>query len=142
MKQNHLTRLLVIAVLLVSLLVIGSAAGTLTEGQQIRGDCNGDGAINMKDVLILRKYIADLPVEFADHVCSVSPSETQPTAPSYTTPSETQPSETQPSYTTPSETQPSYTQPSETQPSYTQPSETQPSYTQPSQTQPSQTQPR
>ena len=147
MKQNHLTRLLVIAVLLVSLLVIGSAAGTLTEGQQIRGDCNGDGAINMKDVLILRKYIADLPVEFADHVCSASPSESQPTAPSYTTPSETQPSYTQPSYTTPSETQPSetqpsYTTPSETQPSYTQPSQTQPSQTQPSQTQPSQTQPQ
>ena len=63
MKQNHLTRLLVIAVLLVSLLVIGSAAGTLTEGQQIRGDCNGDGAINMKDVLALRKIIAGLAVE-------------------------------------------------------------------------------
>ncbi len=137
MNQKHLTRLFVIAAMIVSLLVIGSAAGTLTEGQQIRGDCNGDGAINMKDVLILRKYIADLPVEFADHICSVSPSETQPTAPSYT-----QPSETQPSYTQPSETQPSYTQPSETQPSYTQPSETQPSETQPSQTQPSQSQPQ
>ena len=112
MKQKRLSQLLVIVALLVSLIVIGSAAGTLTEGQQIRGDCNGDGAINMKDVLILRKYIADLPVEFADHICSADPSETQPTAPSYT-----QPSETQPSYTTPSETQPSYTQPSETQPS-------------------------
>ncbi len=147
MNQKHLTRLFVIAAMIVSLLVIGSAAGTLTEGQQIRGDCNGDGAINMKDVLILRKYIADLPVEFADHICSVSPSETQPTAPSYTQPSETQPSytqpsETQPSYTQPSETQPSYTQPSETQPSETQPSYTQPSETQPSQTQPSQSQPQ
>ena len=126
----------------------------LTDGQMVRGDCNGDGAINMKDVLILRKYIADLPVEFADHVCSVSPSasetdpvwtmptaSTQPSAsqtePSYTEPSYTQPSVTEPSYTAPSQTE---TQPSYTQPSYTQPSVTQPSYTQPSQTQPSVTQ--
>ena len=146
MKQKRLSQLLVIVALLVSLIVIGSAAGTLTEGQQIRGDCNGDGAINMKDVLILRKYIADLPVEFADHICSADPSETQPTAPSYTEPSYTypsytEPSYTQPSYTQPSETYPSYTEPSETQPSYTQPSYTQPSETQPSQTQPSYTEP-
>ena len=151
MKQKHLSQLLVVLAMILSVVLIGSASATLTDGQLIRGDVNGDNAVNMKDVLLLRKYLADMDVEFADHICSVAPSEsTQPSAsetqpsytyPSYTTPSETQPSYTQPSYTTPSETQPSYTQPSYTTPSETQPSYTQPSYTTPSETQPSYTQP-
>ncbi len=157
MKQKHLSQVLAILAMLVSLIVIGSAA-SLTDGQMIRGDCNGDGAINMKDVLVLRKYVANLPVEFADHVCSggetvtvtvpgetvtvIVPGETVTvTVPgetvTVTVPVQTDPSQ---SYTQPSQ---SYTQPSQ---SYTQPSQsyTEPtqSYTEPtqSQTQPSQTQ--
>ena len=146
MKQKHLSQLLVVLAMILSVVLIGSASATLTDGQLIRGDVNGDNAVNMKDVLLLRKYLADMDVEFADHICSVAPSEsTEPSAsetqPSYTYPSYTTPSETQPSYTQPSYTTPSYTQPSYTQPSYTTPSETQPSYTTPSETQPSQTQP-
>ena len=146
MKQKHLSQLLVVLAMILSVVLIGSASATLTDGQLIRGDVNGDNAVNMKDVLLLRKYLADMDVEFADHICSVAPSEsTQPSAsetqPSYTYPSYTTPSETQPSYTQPSVTQPSYTQPSVTQPSYTTPSETYPSYTVPSYTTPSVTQP-
>ena len=89
MKSKHLTRLLVIVAMITSLVLIGTAAsGTLTEGQLIRGDVNGDGAINMKDVLLLRKYLADMDVEIADHICSVSPVETQPTEPIYTEPTQ------------------------------------------------------
>ena len=146
MKQKHLSQMLVVLAMILSVVLIGSASATLTDGQLIRGDVNGDNAVNMKDVLLLRKYLADMDVEFADHICSVAPSEsTQPSAsettPSYTTPSYTQPSQTQPSVTEPSYTTPSETYPSYTQPSYTTPSETQPSYTTPSQTQPSVTQP-
>ena len=136
MKQKHLSQLLVVLAMILSVVLIGSASATLTDGQLIRGDVNGDNAVNMKDVLLLRKYLADMDVEFADHICSVAPSEsTEPSAsetqPSYTQPSVTQPSYTQPSYTTPSETQPSVTQPSQSQPSQsqTQPSQTQPSVT-------------
>ena len=132
MKQKRLSQLLVVLAMILSVVLIGSAATTLTDGQLIRGDVNGDGAVNMKDVLLIRKYIADMDVEFADHICSVAPSESQ---------SQPSASETQPSYTQPIVTEPSYTQPIVTEPSYTQPSETQPSYTTPSQTQPSQSQP-
>ena len=42
-----------------------TATATATEprSETLVGDANGDGAINMKDVLTVRKYLADLPVE-------------------------------------------------------------------------------
>ena len=132
MKQKHIFSFLFVLTMATSLFLVMSSG--LTDGQMVRGDCNGDGAINMKDVLLLRKYIADLPVEFADHICSASPS-TSETTPVWTLPTATtQPSasQTEPSQT---ETVPSVTEPSQTQPSVTQPSTTQPSVTEPSVTQ-------
>lgn len=138
MKQKYISCLLFVLTMATSLfLVTGSG---LTDGQLIRGDVNGDNAINMKDVLLLRKYLAELPVEFADHVCTAVPSaETQ--TPSWTMPTaETEPSVTEPTYTVPSQSQ---TQPSVTVPTVTVPSQsqTQPSVTEPSATVPSQSQP-
>jgi len=143
MKQKHLTRLLIVLAMVLSVVLIGSASATLTDGQLIRGDVNGDGAITMKDVLLLRKYLADMDVEIADHICTTTPGESQPveTQPGETTPSEsvTTPVETQPGETTPSE---SVTVPVETQPVETQPGETTPSesVTAPVETQPSESQ--
>ena len=138
MKQKYISCLLFVLTMATSLfLVTGSG---LTDGQLVRGDVNGDNAINMKDVLLLRKYLAELPVEFADHVCTAeTPSQTQ--APSWTMPTAaTEPSVTEPSTTEPSATVPtqSQTQPSATEPTYTVPSQsqTQPSVTEPSQSQP------
>ena len=39
-----------------------TATATATEPVLV-GDANGDGVINLKDVLVLRKYLADIPVE-------------------------------------------------------------------------------
>ena len=68
MKHNHLIRsaiaLLLVAAITLSLVLVGAAA-PLTEGQTVRGDVNGDDAVNMKDVLLLRKYVAGMNVEFA-----------------------------------------------------------------------------
>lgn len=41
----------------------------LADEAPVRGDCNGDAAINMKDVLTLRKVIAGLLPGFAPHDC-------------------------------------------------------------------------
>ena len=135
MKQKYISCLLFVLTMATSLfLVTGSG---LTDGQLIRGDVNGDNAINMKDVLLLRKYLAELPVEFADHVCTAeTPSQTQ--APSWTMPTAaTEPSVTVPTVTVPSQSQ---TQPSATEPTYTVPSQsqTQPSVTEPTYTVPTQ----
>ncbi len=40
-----------------------TATATAPRSETLVGDANGDGAINMKDVLTVRKYLADLPVE-------------------------------------------------------------------------------
>ena len=58
--------------MILSLTLAVSAVGTLTDGQLIRGDVNGDNAVNMKDVLVLRKYIAGLDVAFAEHSCEAT----------------------------------------------------------------------
>ncbi len=38
--------------------------GTGTEPEELLGDANGDGAVNMKDVLTLRKYLAGMDVSY------------------------------------------------------------------------------
>lgn len=39
------------------------------EALPVRGDCNGDGAVNMKDVLFLRQYLAGTVTAFPAHDC-------------------------------------------------------------------------
>ena len=60
----------VLALVLTVALALSAAA--LTDGQLIRGDANGDGAVNMKDVLLLRKYIAGMDVALAPHNCAAT----------------------------------------------------------------------
>ena len=59
--KKLLSVLLAIMVIVSSLLVVVTMASA-TE-VTLYGDANNDGAINMKDVLIMRKYIADMPTE-------------------------------------------------------------------------------
>ncbi|MCQ2405023.1 MAG: dockerin type I repeat-containing protein, partial [Clostridia bacterium] len=71
-------------------------------GRLVRGDANGDDAINMKDVLLERKYLADIPVKFADHCCVPPTPVTEPTTEPTTAPT-TRPSWTMPVVTTTTE---------------------------------------
>ena len=66
MKQKYISCLLFVLMMATSLfLVTGSG---LTDGQLVRGDVNGDNAINMKDVLLLRKYLAGIIKEIDENL--------------------------------------------------------------------------
>ena len=49
-----------------------SQSETEPTGISTPGDANGDGALNMKDVLVLRKFLADLPVEMDEAAADVN----------------------------------------------------------------------
>ena len=63
--MKRLISLVTLAVLLVTLLVPSFAVAAET-----RGDANGDGTVNMKDVLLLRKHLAGIAVSGLDEQAS------------------------------------------------------------------------
>ncbi len=69
-------------------------------GRTVRADANGDDVINMKDVLVLRKYIAELPATLAPHQCHPPTPSTEPTTVPTSAPTTTRPIWTMPVVTT------------------------------------------
>ncbi|MBR3289948.1 MAG: hypothetical protein IKI63_04125, partial [Clostridia bacterium] len=57
-KNKRLAVLSVLTVLALMLTIVGSVVASAAA--DTRGDLNGDGAIDMKDVLLLRKSIANI----------------------------------------------------------------------------------
>lgn len=67
MKQymRVLSLLLALVFCVAALPLVTSAA----ESVPVRGDCNDDNTVNMKDVLVLRQYLVDTVTEFPPHDC-------------------------------------------------------------------------
>lgn len=65
-RYIRITALLLSVVFCVAALPIVASAA---ESVPVRGDCNDDDAVNMKDVLFLRQYLAGTVTEFPPHDC-------------------------------------------------------------------------
>lgn len=68
MKQKRLAFMIVTFVMITSLFLM--TVSGLSDGQYIRANVNGDTEIDMKDILLLRKYVAGLSVQLAEHTCA------------------------------------------------------------------------